>query len=383
MPPSLMALFAALGALFGASGGGGGGDSSSSDATSSPDSAPSGSGSFITISSDPIDIPASYSASAAPVSLGWGGLSAEEQLIVELINRARLDPDAEADRLGVDLVGSVSSSPKEALAVIPELSAASEEHSEDMDDRNFFAHTNPDGQSPSDRAIEAGYGQGAGENLSVIGSSWTGYDKQERVETHHENLWGSSGHQKNMMNGNWNEIGVGNDYGTYKGLAGSSYITEMFGKTGEDYLTGVAFEDKDGDAFYDMGEGMGGVRVTAFKDGEKYETATWDSGGYTLALDSGTYTIIFEGGSLDEAYVTEVTMGNKNVKLDLIETTDGLQLASMNGGTLQSSLDTSAALAYEDPLLSDLLVDTGEPGWEDTPPPDDGLDEDEGAGFFA
>lgn len=296
--------------------------------------------------------------------------------MVELINRARLDPDAEADRLGVDLVNGVSSTSKEALAVIPELSVAAEEHSEDMDDRNFFAHTNPDGQTPSDRAIEAGYGQGAGENLSVIGSSWTGYDQQERVETHHSNLWASSGHQKNMLLGTYNEVGVGYDYGTYKGLAGSSYVTEKFGRTGEDYLTGVAYEDSDGDQFYDMGEGMGGVRVTAMKDGEVYETATWGSGGYTLALESGTYTIVFDGGSLDAPYVTEVTMGNKNVKLDLIETSDGIQMASFDGAAPEGHVDTSATLSSA-PLLSNLLEDTGEPGWEDEMPGGDGGDDEE------
>jgi uncharacterized protein YkwD len=258
---------------------------------------------------------------ASAFALDWAGLSPEEQLVVELINRARLDPADELTRQTDGFASGVTTAPKEALAVVSTLSHASREHSQDMDDRNFFAHTNPDGQSPADRAIEEGHGSRfVGENIGWIGSSSTGFDRQDRVEDHHGNLWDSDGHQQNFMNARWSEIGVGYDYGTHSGLAGSTFVTEMFGDRGHTYLTGVVIEDHDGDDFYDLGEGQGAVRITAqAADGTLYTTSTWDAGGYTLKLPPGTYRVTFEGGDLDAPYSTTVSIGDQNVKLDVID----------------------------------------------------------------
>ena len=324
----ILGALASVGAIAGASGG-------SSSSEGSP-ATPNGAGSddddpvATPTNSDETDDPVAPSASAiAPPSttsdpvasgtsapggipasaynIGWGGLTSEEQMIVELVNRARLDPDAEADRLNEGIASPATSTPKQALAVTSELSQASRDHSEDMDNRDFFAHTNLDGQSPSDRAIEAGHGSRfTGENLGWIGSSFTGFDQQSRAEAHHENLWESDGHQVNLLRDFWTEIGVGYDYGDYRGLNGSTFVTEMFGDRGNTYLTGVVIEDDDGDQFYDLGEGQGGVRVTAFRGDDVFTTATWEAGGYSLALPSGTFRVVFEGGDQDAHYETSI-----------------------------------------------------------------------------
>lgn len=252
--------------------------------------------------------------------IGWGGLNAEEQLIVELINRARMDPAGEATRLSDPLAPGVSPTPSEPLAVTPELSAASRAHSEDMHDRSFFSHTNPDGQSPGARALEEGHGTGyVGENIGWIGASFLPADTQPRTEAHHENLWNSDGHQSNLMNDRWSEIGVGYDEGTYNGWNGSTFVTEMFSDRGYTYLTGVVIDDGDGDDFYDIGEGAGGVHVTAWDGTTAYATETWGAGGYSLPLPGGTYDVLFEGGGLDAPVVRTVTIGDENLKLDVIE----------------------------------------------------------------
>ena len=270
---------------------------------------------------------------ASAYDIGWPGLSAEEQLIVELVNRARLDPLGELGRQDEGFAAGVSTAPKEALAVVQTLSDASDAHSQDMDNRDFFSHTNPDGESPSDRAIEAGHGSRfTGENIGWIGSTRTTFDAQARAEMHHDNLWDSDGHQQNFMSEFWSEIGVGYDYGDYRGYDGSTFVTEMFGDRGETYLTGVVIDDQDGDDFYDIGEGQGGVQITAYDGEDAYATATWDSGGYTLALPPGSYRVVFEGGDLDTAYETNVTIGNENVKLDVID----------DGGNVTASLSASA-----------------------------------------
>jgi hypothetical protein len=56
----------------------------------------------------------------------------------------------------------------------------------------------------------------------------------------------------------------------------------MFGDRGHSYLTGVVIEDGDGDDFYDIGEGIGGVRVTAWNGTRTFATETWAAGGYSL-----------------------------------------------------------------------------------------------------
>ena len=279
--------------------------------------------------------------------LGWAGLSAEEQLIVELINRARMDPASEEIRLDEVLAAGISRAAVEALAPVATLSNAAEAHSEDMDDRNFFSHTDPDGGLPWDRAVDEGHSTTfVGENIGWIGSSRAVSDIQGRAEAHHTNLWESDGHQANLMSGSWSEIGLGYDYGSHQGYDGSTFVTELFSDTGNSYLTGVVIEDGDDDGFYDVGEGQGAVRITAFNDDSAYATATWDAGGYSLALPAGTYKVVFEGGDLDAPYETEVTIGDDNVKLDVIDE-GGATVISLNAGVPTPEQDVMAALMLD------------------------------------
>lgn len=75
-------------------------------------------------------------------------------------------------------------------------------HSQDMQDRAFFSHTNPDGASPWDR-LEAGgvtWNGPAGENIAMASGGG------EAVL----NLWlGSPGHRANIENCALREHGVG------------------------------------------------------------------------------------------------------------------------------------------------------------------------------
>ena len=280
-------------------------------------------------------VPGAPDGSPAPVAppdpglsgLDWGGLTPEEQLVVELINRARMDPASEVARLNEPLASGIPSGPVEPLAVTRELSHAARGHSEDMDARNFFAHTNPDGQSPGARALEEGHGSSfVGENIGLIGSSSTSFDRQARTEAHHANLWESDGHQRNLMAARWSEIGVGYDYGDHRfdsspntTFPGATFVTEKFGDRGHSYLTGVVIEDGDGDDFYDIGEGLGGVRITASDGRNTFETQTWGAGGYSLRLVDGTYRVVFEGGGLDRSVTRDIVIAGANVKLDVVE----------------------------------------------------------------
>ena len=79
--------------------------------------------------------------------------------------------------------------------------AVAQAHSEDMVARDFFSHTNPDGESPFDRMSRAGISYSlAGENIA-----W-GYPTGEAVL---EGWLGSSGHRANIENCSFTEHGVG------------------------------------------------------------------------------------------------------------------------------------------------------------------------------
>lgn len=53
-----------------------------------------------------------------------------------------------------------------ALRLDPRLTVAAREHSDDMRDRGYYSHVNPDGETPQDRAADEGYTAPVGENLS-------------------------------------------------------------------------------------------------------------------------------------------------------------------------------------------------------------------------
>ena len=82
-----------------------------------------------------------------------------------------------------------------------DVASVAQAHSDDMVERDFFDHTNPDGESPFDRLQEAGISySGAAENIA-----W-GYETAEAVL----NGWlNSPGHKANIENCSLTEHGVG------------------------------------------------------------------------------------------------------------------------------------------------------------------------------
>lgn len=75
------------------------------------------------------------------------------------------------------------------------------DHCVDMDVRDYFSHTNPDGESPGDRLAAAGVSHsGWGENIA-----W-GYRTPEAVMVGWMN---SPGHRGNILNDGWTHVGIG------------------------------------------------------------------------------------------------------------------------------------------------------------------------------
>ncbi|MDT8853537.1 hypothetical protein RNZ50_00520 [Paracoccaceae bacterium Fryx2] len=89
-------------------------------------------------------------------------ITAAEQLLIELVNRARLDPLAEARRFGTDLnqglsPGQLGPEARQVLAPNALLHQAAEAHAQWMLDQDIFSHTGAGGSAPHDRMEDAGY----------------------------------------------------------------------------------------------------------------------------------------------------------------------------------------------------------------------------------
>ncbi|TWT61370.1 CAP domain-containing protein [Rubinisphaera italica] len=268
-------------------------------------------------------------------------LTAREQLLLELINRARHNPTAEAKRYGIDLnadleENAISTSPKQPIAPNQLLTNASRAHSEDMLANDYFAHESPEGTHPGDRATAAGYEWNhVGENISWGGS--TGEIKEdEQVPERHERLFLSAGHRKNLLKDEFREVGIGFLFGRYKHddkvTYNASMVTELFGanlRTGH-FITGVVYFDaSDGsiedDDFYSIGEGVNGGEVVAVNIETEVEFPGEINavGGYGVEVPEGAYRITVNGSGLgSETYESDqVTVQSANVKVDFEITT--------------------------------------------------------------
>lgn len=259
--------------------------------------------------------------------------SAYEQYMLELVNRARLNPDAEATRYGLtDLnqgltSGSITSDPKQPLIFNLLLIDSARSHSQWMSDTNTFSHTGNGGSTPSQRMIAAGYSftgsWGAGENVAWKGTTGTP-NVTQYIADQHKGLFLSAGHRANILNGSFREIGIGaiQDTFTNNGTTYNAVLTtQNFAYSGSSiFLTGVVYSDLViNDNFYSVGEGLSGIRVTAKRqsDNKSFVINTMNAGGYQIALTAGTYSVTFslEGQRLGS--IQTVTIGNQNVKVDL------------------------------------------------------------------
>src|SRR4051812_26243178 len=201
-----------------------------------------------------------------------------EQFEIELINRARANPTAEAARYGINLneglaAGTISTATRQPLAVNPLLTDSTRRHSQWMLSTGAFSHTGSGGTDPGARMKAAGYTFSGtwswGENIAwqtFTGSTMTAalasqFEKNLFVDT---GIAGR-GHRLDILNANFREAGTGPLPGPSHGSPSAGMLTTDFASTaGNPFLTGVAYTDAvTRDHFYTPGEGLGGVTVLA------------------------------------------------------------------------------------------------------------------------
>ena len=291
--------------------------------------------------------------------------TAEETYQLELINRARANPLLEAARYGVALNeglanNAITSTFKAPLALNAFLIDSSYFHSLYLLQNAQVSFVGANGTLPKDRMTASGYvfsgtPQGSAESLaSIIPATTVGPPTQAELDEIHRILFLSSNSANrmdrvNMLASGLHEAGTGFSSGPFGGtgtggggnatnpnaiISVIDYATSSGNAGGDEFLTGVAYNDANGNNFYDVGEGLGNVTVSArrISDNATFTTTTFgaippttgfmdtggaDSGAYSLRLPAGTYDVIGSGGGLTTPVrFSSVVIGSANVKRD-------------------------------------------------------------------
>ena len=350
-----------------------------------------------------------------------GEPSPVEQEYLEFINRARADALLEANRLRYETTTSIQNAydyfdidpadiathyqyyvdqdcieqHAQPLSFSEELLWAADLHSQDMFANQFQEHVSSEdppapleaGDTLADRLDRVGYAGAAAENVFAFADSAADGHAGFAVD------WGNSyvpgracynsaftgqgmqnpaGHRINIHNGRYKEAGIGVVEGT-NGSVGPQVVTQNFGDPGDvAFITGVVFEDLNGNQFYDAGEGREGVRVDA--EGSVYFAISSASGAYSIPVsEDGDYKVSFRGDGYSIHETTAQVMNGLNVKVDYLVqmatlscdfTGDGLcdvdDLQSTAGlfsvGDLLVGVDSTDATSQFD-LNGDLRID--------------------------
>ncbi|TXS38411.1 CAP domain-containing protein [Streptomyces sp. OR43] len=140
---------------------------------------------------------ASASAPAARKTTAPAAATSAQAAVLALVNQER-------SKVGCSPVTASSS-----------LASLAQSFSDDMAARGFFDHTDPDGQSPWDRAAKAGVSGLGGENIAR---------GQADAEAVMEAWMNSEGHRANILNCDYKTLGVGVHFGS-----GGPWWTQDFG----------------------------------------------------------------------------------------------------------------------------------------------------------
>ncbi len=261
-----------------------------------------------------------------------------ETLFLELLNAARGNPAAYGQSIGLDLSGVAASMP---LAFNLRLNQGARLHSEDMNRRDFFAHVNPDGLDPGERIDRTGYNWKAyGESLAA--GFDTPADALEALIV--DDGIPDLGHRKHLLSidsvsATLVEVGIGvvqDGTGIYDDYYTIDSARDFLTSGPHDpFLTGVIYNDVDGNSFYSPGEGFSGVTVRAVATGgAEFTTTSLCSGSFALGVPTGTYTVTAAGGSFPGSQsMSDVSLGSENVKLDFVTTGAGFGSTCSTAGS--------------------------------------------------
>lgn len=296
-----------------------------------------------------------------------GDPSSVEQMYLEYINRARALPWEEGFLLatvsdpeiqntyqffGTDLQRVVDEialyPPQPPLAIEPRLTQIARSHSQYMLRNAVQEHQERDPVTGKVISTTESRLLGSGYPLSAGGESVYAYAKTP-LEGHasFEVDWGLGdggvqrppGHRNSNHDGAFREVGVGVVHGTQSRVTppvtnavgtnivitpavtntvGPSLVTLDFGSRSDlpPLVTGVVYYDFNTNGFYDVDEGVPGVRVEG--ESSRWFATTAGSGGYAIPGVEGSQKIRFLSGDHELGSRTVSVIVGKNVKQDCI-----------------------------------------------------------------
>ncbi|MEO5914983.1 MAG: CAP domain-containing protein [Luteolibacter sp.] len=286
-----------------------------------------------------------FAAESIPYS--HGNPSAEEQYMLELVNRARANPTAEGlflantGEAGVDFgieffhvnlarleLDFASYAPRPPLAFNAKLLASSRRQSKDMAKNNFQDHVGSDGSTISSRVADADYAaSSASENIysnlvSTTLFAHAGFNIDWGNDT--DGVQADLGHRMSIMGfgpTDYREIGISivSRRGADAEEFGKLSVTQDFGNRSPspDFLLGVAYYDVNENGICEPGEGLSGIKVKPATG--SWHAVTSTSGGYSIpfSTDPGASDVTFSGGGLKTPLTKDFTIDGENKKVDL------------------------------------------------------------------
>ena len=283
-----------------------------------------------------------------------------EQLLLEYINDARIDPMGNAARYltsyspltsniagvqgainffgvnGATLQNQFAGlAPTAPLAWNENLGLAARLHSDAMIAADSQSHQLPGEPDLAARATASGY-----TGYSIVGENIYAYSTSA-IEAHAAFMidWGAGGiqsppgHRENIMRTTFREIGVGiksdNNSGT---VVGPLVVTQDFGArfASGAIILGTAYNDNDHDNFYSVGEGLATLLVSV---GASSVTSS-SSGGFSLLPGvTGDRTVTFSGAGIAGTASASLTLSS----------TSNVMFKVVNGTTLHTSASVSAS----------------------------------------
>jgi hypothetical protein len=252
--------------------------------------------------------------------------TAQEQFLLEQLNDIRANPAAYGATIGVDLSGVA---PAQPLAFDPILVQVAQQHSQDMNDQGYFGQISPQGFDPGQRLTQAGFAWASWRESLLAGANYP--DTTTALRALITDLNNPSLIDRNQL------LAV-DALSQSQGLVGigivpsgngplTNYFTIDTASTSDirPFLTGVVYNDNNGNGHYDIGEGLGNITITVSNGSSSFTTTTFDSGGYTLQLNPGTYTVTASGGSLAAPISQSVSVATTNARLNFVVSSNNSQ----------------------------------------------------------
>ncbi len=270
----------------------------------------------------------------------FGNPTAEEQLYIELINRARAFPAAEGarhaastdpavlqayDYFNVNL--AMMQSEFNAIAAVPpvapnaKLATAARGHSLWMLNNKTQSHDESNPYNTTSQRITA-----AGYVWSTVGENIFAHSNDPAFgHAGFEVDWGPGtggmqsprGHRDSIHSAAFREIGVGVLLGS-NGPVGPEIVTQNFGtqQTAGSFGTGVAYYDLNSNDFYDLGEGIAGLTVNVNGTTDYCQTAIGGGWAVPIPTASATRATTFSGLGINQTR-SLVVPTSQNAKIDL------------------------------------------------------------------